>query len=201
MGWPYLARGKPIWQVWCCRFRPRGTNTAGELLCLDRSGYILIEYRKTMPVWADSILYGSSSPLSPVPPYPFTHLLNFNSFLCSVTVVLSSSIPLLLSLFLLLPHLFQSTLFPTPSYPASRLDLKSPLHVWNNLLAETRRIAKEHCGQAEVYTNEMTARFDIMAKDVHVLSRKVRWESGCVHFVYRNSLQHDCLLCIASVCA
>lgn len=98
-----------------------------------------------------------------------------------------------------------TTPFPNPSYPASRLDLKSPLHVWNNLLAETRRIAKEHCGQAEVYTNEMTARFDIMAKDVHVLSRRVccvpvNVASGCVHFVSRNSLQHDCLSCIASVC-
>ena len=54
------------------------------------------------------------------------------------------------------------------------------MHVWNNLMAETRRVAKEHCGQAEVYSNEMTARFDIMAKDVHVLSRRVRYVLLCL---------------------
>lgn len=55
-----------------------------------------------------------------------------------------------------------------------RLDLKSPLHVWNSLLAETRRVAKERSVQAEVYSTEMTARFEIMAKDVHVLSRRCK---------------------------
>jgi len=59
------------------------------------------------------------------------------------------------------------------SFHATRLDLKSPLHVWNSLLAETRRVAKERSVQAEVYSTEMTARFEIMAKDVHVLSRRV----------------------------
>lgn len=74
---------------------------------------------------------------------------------------------------------------PVPSFllplHATRLDLKSPLHVWNSLLAETRRVAKEHSVQAEVYSTEMTARFEIMAKDVHVLSRRVCCVS--VHFV------------------
>lgn len=74
---------------------------------------------------------------------------------------------------------------PVPSFllplHATRLDLKSPLHVWNSLLAETRRVAKERSVQAEVYSTEMTARFEIMAKDVHVLSRRVCCVS--VHFV------------------
>ena len=72
------------------------------------------------------------------------------------------------------PHsLFPNVFSSLVSLIASRLDLKSPLHFWNFLLAETRRIAKERSGQAEVYTNEMTARFEIMAKDVQVLSRRV----------------------------
>lgn len=89
----------------------------------------------------------------------------------------------------LLPSLFSSF----SSLSASRLDLKSPLHVWNFLLAETRRLAKEHSGQAEVYTNEMTARFEIMAKDVQVLSRRVCCIYACYYYV------QVCTLYIGSV--
>ena len=56
-----------------------------------------------------------------------------------------------------------------------RLDLKSSVHVWNSLLSETRRMAKEHVGQAEAYATEMTARFDLMSKDVQVLTKRVSW--------------------------
>ena len=55
----------------------------------------------------------------------------------------------------------------------TRLDLKSSVHVWNSLLSETRRMAKEHVSQAEAYSTEMTARFDLMSKDVQVLTKRV----------------------------
>jgi hypothetical protein len=56
----------------------------------------------------------------------------------------------------------------------ARLDLKSTVHVWNSLLGETRRLAKEHASQAEAYSSEMTSRFDLMSKDVHLLTKKCK---------------------------
>ena len=56
---------------------------------------------------------------------------------------------------------------------ACRLDLKSTVHLWQSLLQETRHIAKEHSSQADVYSTEMVARFDIISKDVILLAKRV----------------------------
>ena len=51
--------------------------------------------------------------------------------------------------------------------------MRSTFNLWSTLLAETRKLSRERASLAETLASEMVARLDIMAKDVHVLTKKV----------------------------
>ena len=52
-------------------------------------------------------------------------------------------------------------------------EVRSTFNLWSTLLAETRKMSRERANLAEVMASEMLARLEIMAKDVHVLAKKV----------------------------
>ena len=49
------------------------------------------------------------------------------------------------------------------------------------MLAETRKLSRERASLGETLASEMVARLEIMAKDVHVLTKKVCASCVCVH--------------------
>lgn len=65
--------------------------------------------------------------------------------------------------------------------------MRSTFNLWSTLLAETRKMSRERASLAEVMASEMVARLDVMAKDVHVLTKKVSKPLGlgCRHFCER----------------
>lgn len=54
-----------------------------------------------------------------------------------------------------------------------RNEVRSTFNLWSTVLAETRKLSRERASLAESMASEMVARLDIMAKDVHVLTKKV----------------------------
>ena len=58
-----------------------------------------------------------------------------------------------------------------------RSELHSTQLLWNNLLLETRKAARERGNLAEFYNTEMQVMLDIMLKDLHLVTKKVN--SGC----------------------
>lgn len=61
-----------------------------------------------------------------------------------------------------------------------RNEVRSTFNLWSTLLAETRKLSRERASLAETMAAEMVARLDIMAKDVHILTKKVRENLLCV---------------------
>ena len=51
--------------------------------------------------------------------------------------------------------------------------MRSTFNLWSTLLAETRKLSRERASLGETMASEMVARLEIMAKDVHVLTKKV----------------------------
>ena len=58
--------------------------------------------------------------------------------------------------------------------------MRSTFNLWSTLLAETRKLSRERGSLAETMASEMVARLDIMAKDVHVLTKKVHVYMYCL---------------------
>ena len=54
-----------------------------------------------------------------------------------------------------------------------RNEVRSSFNLWSTVLAETRKLSRERASLAESLASEMVARLDIMAKDVHILTKKV----------------------------
>ena len=54
-----------------------------------------------------------------------------------------------------------------------RSELHSTQLLWNNLLFETRKAARERGTLAEFYNTEMQVMLDIMLKDLHLVTKKV----------------------------
>ena len=54
-----------------------------------------------------------------------------------------------------------------------RNEVRSSFNLWSTLLAETRKMSRERASLAETLAAEMVARLEIMAKDVHILTKKV----------------------------
>ena len=54
-----------------------------------------------------------------------------------------------------------------------RNEVRSSFNLWSTVLAETRKLSRERASLAETLASEMVARLDIMAKDVHILTKKV----------------------------
>jgi SLIT-ROBO Rho GTPase activating protein len=55
-----------------------------------------------------------------------------------------------------------------------RNEVRSSFNLWSTVLAETRKLSRERASLAETLASEMVARLDIMAKDVHILTKKCR---------------------------
>ena len=55
-----------------------------------------------------------------------------------------------------------------------RNEVRSTFNLWVSLLSETRKMSRERAAFGEVLASEMTSRLDIMAKDVQMLTKKVR---------------------------
>lgn len=55
----------------------------------------------------------------------------------------------------------------------NRADLHSTHLLWNSLLSETRKVARERGTLAEFYSTEMQVMLDIMLKDLHIVTKKV----------------------------
>lgn len=55
----------------------------------------------------------------------------------------------------------------------NRSELHSTQVLWNSLLAETRKTARERGNLAEFYNTEMQVMLDIMLKDLHLVTKKV----------------------------
>ena len=53
-------------------------------------------------------------------------------------------------------------------------EVRSTFNLWSTLLAETRKVSRERASLAEAMASEMVARLDIMTKDVHMLTKKVK---------------------------
>ena len=64
-------------------------------------------------------------------------------------------------------------------YPL-RHEVRSIFNLWSTMLAETRRMARDRASLAEVMAVEMTARLDILMKDVAFVAKKVRVHTLCV---------------------
>ena len=54
-----------------------------------------------------------------------------------------------------------------------RNEVRSTFNLWSTVLAETRKMSRERASLGETMASEMVARLEIMAKDVHVLTKKV----------------------------
>ena len=52
-------------------------------------------------------------------------------------------------------------------------EVRSTFNLWSTLLAETRKMSRERASLAELLASEMVSRLEIMAKDVHILAKKV----------------------------
>jgi hypothetical protein len=55
-----------------------------------------------------------------------------------------------------------------------RNEVRSSFNLWSTVLAETRKLSRERASLAETLASEMAARLEIMAKDVHILTKKCR---------------------------
>jgi len=66
----------------------------------------------------------------------------------------------------------QLTKYLPPSFAFST-EVRSTFNLWSTLLAETRKMSRERANLAEVMASEMLARLEVMAKDVHILAKKV----------------------------
>ena len=59
-----------------------------------------------------------------------------------------------------------------------RNEVRSTFNLWSTVLAETRKLSRERASLGETLASEMVARLEIMAKDVHILTKKVRERLG-----------------------
>ena len=55
----------------------------------------------------------------------------------------------------------------------NRAELHTTHLLWNSLLSETRKAARERGNLAEFYNTEMQVMLDIMLKDLHFVTKKV----------------------------
>ena len=61
-----------------------------------------------------------------------------------------------------------------------RSEVRSTFNLWSTVLADTRKLSRERASLGETLASEMVARLEIMAKDVHVLTKKVCCVCVCV---------------------
>ena len=70
-----------------------------------------------------------------------------------------------------------------------RNEVRSTFNLWVSLLSETRKMSRERAAFGEVLASEMTARLDVMAKDVQMLTKKASKSDGYfVDVVFRYSI-------------
>lgn len=55
----------------------------------------------------------------------------------------------------------------------NRSELHSTQLLWNSLLSETRKAARERGNLGEFYSTEMQVMLDFMLKDLHIVTKKV----------------------------
>lgn len=81
-----------------------------------------------------------------------------------------------------------------------RNEVRSSFNLWSTLLADTRKLSRERASLAETLASEMVARLDIMAKDVHILTKKVCETVWAVAQGRRVWVGGQLLLCVLRSC-